>query len=235
MRRKKLTLRPIHPRRSAEAAYRRILSALLKEMQIDVKSVSIRFHFNETAFLHDSPSDDILEVLDSLKRAFERFSQKASTLVEELFYKEEERHRKRFDEAVNAAIGIDLENVFSTEFMGREVIREAMNLRLRENVSLIKNISNEMTVRIERTLLTAFKEGVPPSTLAKQLSKDFKFRYIQFLSDYVYDRAGLALQLNSKKSKLRLLSVFINQNRLSNPFKSLLELMIAEQRCKPGL
>lgn len=106
--------------------------------------------------------DELLAELDRIKREHvDLVEQRARSLAEDMTRRTNEAHRRRFYAAIESVAGIDLAGIVS-----EEGLRDALVLKTRENVGLIKTIPESYFQKIETVMLEQVVQG---RTSAKSL------------------------------------------------------------------
>lgn len=168
VRRKRMVLRPIGPTIAFKAALLaptiRLLKRMAKQVAQDVLPAAISAKrqmmrddlnwFERAMRLLRDVADGLIDGLRSLWR--------------EAFDTEDERHKRRFNEAVRSAIGINLGAVIQADGIGNTI--DAAVLR---NVSLVRGLSQDVVKRLSSKLLDALTRGLNNRELERIITTEF--------------------------------------------------------------
>lgn len=169
IRRSKVRIRPIEPRRATEQAYARALRQMLREAAKVVREQVLPAALATKRDMARDDTDRLDGVLGLLRSAVEyQLLRATEDMVERILGLQAQRHTRRFSESVRSALGIDLSAV-----IGQGDIADEFALAARRNVGLIKDLSEEVTKRVEQVVVNSVIRGQPHAELAKQLTHEF--------------------------------------------------------------
>lgn len=158
-------LKPIHPNLGVEAAYRKSLKKLLREIRQEVQSL-LDTHYPQ-GIAQDGISDGLSLALSRLlKRWLDRLEILAPQIAES-FLSQSMKHTDRAFESVLRQAG------FTVNFRHTPATRKAFQAALGGNVGLIRSIAQQYLGRVESTVWRSVNAGYDMGMLAKELRKDF--------------------------------------------------------------
>lgn len=166
--RERVVLRPIAATVAFEAALlaptNRILRRMAQQVTQDVLPAAV-----------SAKAQLMRDDLNWFERAMRTLRDIADGLIDglqaswrEAFDTEEERNKRRFDEAVRSALGIDLGNVIQAEGIATTI--DAAVLR---NVQLIRGLTDDVARRLAAKLLDGLTRGLNNRELEKIISTEF--------------------------------------------------------------
>lgn len=166
--RHRTVLRPISASVAFQEALRLATNKILREAVARVAADVLPAALSAKAQL----MRDDLNWFERAMRAFREFIdgaiEGAKSEYRRAFETEEERHSRRFNEAMRSAIGIDLGQVIVGEG-----IQNTMEAALQRNVSLIRGLTGDVAKRIETKLLDALTKGLANREIEKILTEEF--------------------------------------------------------------
>lgn len=179
-RRRRPRVRRVRPTRGAAAETARIarsIQALADPItRALVERVFPLLRERESEFLVDSASglvtdrlvDELLAELDRIKREHvDLAEQRARVVAEDMTRRSNEAHRRRFYSSIESVIGIDLAGIVE-----EGNLQDALTLKTRENVGLIKTIPEAYFQKIETRLLEGVVQGrTPARSLIEELQE----------------------------------------------------------------
>ncbi|MGO4672974.1 phage minor head protein [Bosea sp. 2YAB26] len=161
-------LRPISASVAFQEALRSATNKILREAVARVAADVLPAALSAKAQL----MRDDLNWFERAMRAFREFIdgalEGAKSEYRRAFETEEDRHSRRFNEAMRSAIGIDLGQVIVGEG-----IQNTIEAALQRNVSLIRGLTGDVAKRIEARLLGALTKGLANREIEKILSDEF--------------------------------------------------------------
>lgn len=169
--RKRKTARAIHPNKGVEAAYRRALDKLVRDMS---KSVE---YWVEAAYKANPPRLEVAmdgmpskvlakRIAELQKRWVKRFSEMAESIAVKFVNSAQKATDSAFSAALTSA-------GMTVKFQMTAVMRDAMNATIVENVSLIKSIPQQYFTDVEGIVMRGFTKGRD----LKDISDDLQKRY----------------------------------------------------------
>lgn len=166
--RQRVVLRPISASVAFQEALRLATNKILREAVARVAADVLPAAVSAKAQL----MRDDLNWFERAMRAFRGFIdgalEGAKSEYRRAFETEEDRHSRRFNEAMRSAIGIDLGQVIVGEG-----IQNTIEAALQRNVSLIRGLTGDVAKRIETRLLDALTKGLANREIEKILSDEF--------------------------------------------------------------
>ena len=164
---KRKTARAVHANKGVEAAYRRALDKLVKEM-----AGSYRYWI-ESAYKanpprmevaqDELPSKELAKKLRELSsRWIKRFDDAADAIAERFT----EQGRKSTDSSFQGALA---DAGFAVKFQITPVMRDAMFATIQENVALIKSIPRQYSYEVEGIVMRGFTRGRDLSYISEEL------------------------------------------------------------------
>ncbi|UOO77937.1 minor capsid protein [Neisseria sp. Dent CA1/247] len=158
-------LKPIHPNLGVEAAYRKSLKKLLREIKQDVNSL-LDNHYPK-GLAQDTLSDGLSLALSRLlKRWLDRLDVLAPQIAEKFLNQLMKHTDKAFEVALRQA-------GFTVNFRHTHATRNAFQAAFGGNVGLIRSIAQQYLGRVESTVWRSINAGYDMSKLTKELRKDF--------------------------------------------------------------
>lgn len=166
--RDRVVLRPIAATVAFEAALLAPTNRVLRQMAQQVKQDVLPAAVSAKAQL-------IRDDLNWFERAMRTLRDIADGLIDglqsswrEAFDTEDERNKRRFNEGVRSALGIDLGNVIQAEGIATTI--DAAVLR---NVQLIRGLTSDVTKRLAAKLLDALTRGLNNREIEKIITSEF--------------------------------------------------------------
>lgn len=165
--------------KSVEVKYRKQLLSLSRSLKEDSNELIIPILKKyESQYTGDSYATTLEEAFDVLRGKYVFVNSRARIIANSFVEDNNSVNRKRFYSAMNKAIGVDLANIVSNENL-----TETLNLKVRENVSLIKSIPEEYFKKIENIVLNGVVKGDKASSMMSQIkelgySTDKRARFI---------------------------------------------------------
>jgi SPP1 gp7 family putative phage head morphogenesis protein len=166
--RKRVVLRPISATVAFEAALlaptNRVLKRMAEQVAQDVLPAAI-----------SAKAQMMRDDLNWFERAMRTLRDIADGLIDglqsswrEAFETEDERNKRKFNEGLRSALGIDLGAVIQAEGIGNTI--DAAVLR---NVSLVRGLSQDVARRLSSKLLDALTRGLNNRELEKIITTEF--------------------------------------------------------------
>lgn len=166
--RKRVVLRPITATAALEMALTRAATAILREMARKAASELLPAAVSGKAQL----MRDDLNWFERAMRGFRDFIDGAidgaRKKIRRAFETEDQRHGRKFNEAMRSAIGIDLGRVIVGEG-----IEDQIAAAVQRHVSLIRGLATETARRIETALIGAMTTGLANRGIADILTREF--------------------------------------------------------------
>lgn len=166
--RQKVTLRPIAPTFAFEEALRLATTKILREAVARVAADVLPAALSAKAQLMRDDLNWFERAMRALREFLEGAVEGARSEYRRAFETEEERHSRRFNEAMRAAIGIDLGAVIVGEG-----IEAQLQAALQRNVSAVRGLTGDVARRLEANLLDALTKGLANREIEKIISAEF--------------------------------------------------------------
>ena len=148
---------------------RKILSFTKTEIMPIVEEEKENF-VQDSAFTIDTYSDRIIEAFKRLGPKFERiFSGQYDRLARKTLSMAESETTAAFLKSVNKAVGVDMERMIQNEGLN-----DYIDLSIRENVSLIKTLSEDFFKDIEQAVLNGIRTGYTPKFISRDIQERFQ-------------------------------------------------------------
>lgn len=167
----RVVLRPVRPTVALQEAIRIAILRVLKRARGEFRTIVLPAALAARDQARGAKSFPNFE---RAMRAFREFMQGvidgARDEIRQAFETEEQRHRRRFNEAARAAIGVDLADAIRSE--GIEALVFAS---VQRNVSLIRGLTDDLAKRLETSLLGSLVQGASNREIASILVKEFGF------------------------------------------------------------
>lgn len=160
-----IILKPIHPNLGVEAAYRKSLKKLLREIRQDVGSL-LEMHYPR-GLAHDSLSDGLSSAMLRLLNRWMKRLEVLAPQMAELFLNQSVKHTDKAFQGVLRQAG------FTVSFKHTPATEKAFEASLGANVGLIRSIAQQYLSRVENTVWRSVNAGYDMGRLAKELKKDF--------------------------------------------------------------
>lgn len=162
---KDVILKPIQPNLGVEAAYRKSLKKLLREMRADVQGLLERHYPKGIA--QDSLTDGLQAALSALLRYWLARLDKLAPQIAEIFANQSASHtEKAFQTALREA-------GFTVRFRATAQQQTALQAVLGGNVSLIRSIGQQYLNRVEESVWRSVNAGYDMAQLTRELRKDY--------------------------------------------------------------
>lgn len=167
--RKKKTVKakPITSLRGLEKEYQKELMLLGRALAKAIKTELLpMLKAEQSSYVVDGVANNLAAIFGKLNKEFNGTAtlsfanQTAGAIVK----KTEQKNKKRFDQSVKAATGVDLGSVISAEGLG-----EFIQLNVGNNVNLIKSIPEEYLKSVETIVTNGVSSGARYSTIEKQI------------------------------------------------------------------
>ncbi|KRE07445.1 hypothetical protein ASE63_22360 [Bosea sp. Root381] len=166
--RKRVVLRPIPATVAFEAALLAPTNRLLRRMAEQVAQDVLPAAISAKAQMMRDDLNWFERAMRALRDFADGFVDGLRSEWRDAFGSEEERNRRRFNEAVRSAIGIDLGAVIQAEGIGNTI--DAAVLR---NVSLVRGLSQDVARRLSAKLLGALTRGLNNREIERIISSEF--------------------------------------------------------------
>lgn len=166
--RKRVVLRPISATVAFQAALLAPTNRLLKRMAEQVAQDVLPAAISAKAQMMRDDLNWFERAMRALRDFAEGFVEGLRSQWHDAFRTEEERNKRRFNEAVRSAIGIDLGAVIQAEGIGNTI--DAAVLR---NVSLVRGLSQDVARRLSAKLLDALTRGLNNREIEKIITTEF--------------------------------------------------------------
>jgi len=171
------TARAVHANKGVEAAYRRALDKLVREMSDSAEYwIKAAYKANpprmeeakDDALAMDALPSDLLakKIAEISKRWIRRFDDMAEKIAERFATSGRTATDRSFEQALKDA-------GWSVAFKVTPVMRDAMNATIKENVALIKSIPRQYMLEVEGIVMRGFTAGRDLSTITKELQSRY--------------------------------------------------------------
>lgn len=167
-RRKRTVLRPIGATVAFETTLRMITLRILREGAARVASDVLPAAISAKAQMMRDDLNWFERAMRALRDLLDGFVDGAREEIKQAFETEEQRHSRRFNEAMRSAIGIDLGRVIIGEG-----ITDTIEAAVQRNVALIRGLGSDTAKRLETALLNALTTGLNNAEIAKLITKEF--------------------------------------------------------------
>lgn len=190
MRKRRVIVPAVDPSRKVEISYRKELEGMIAEIEKDLKQA-----MKESGMIMDSPAQPgsfatrLAGLIDGLitKYTAGRF---AVPKAEQFIRNAAQYHKDQSSAAITKATGVDLMRIIH-----QEKLAPALNLKVEENVDLIKTIPQTLLGRVKAAVLRNATAGASPVPLVDQ---------IQAISGSTYSRAKLIARDQTAKTNASL-------------------------------
>lgn len=166
--RQKVTLRPIRASVAFEEALALATNKILREAVARVAADVLPAAISAKAQLMRDDLNWFERAMRALREFLEGAIEGARSEYRRAFETEEERHSRRFNEAMRSAIGIDLGAVIVGEG-----IEAQLQGALQRNVSAVRGLTGDVARRLEAKLLDALTKGLANREIEKIISGEF--------------------------------------------------------------
>lgn len=166
--RKRVVLRPISATYAFEAALLAPTNQILKRMAAQVAQDVLPATISAKRHMMRDDLNWIERAMRVLFGLTDELIDGSQSSWRGAFNAEEERNKRKFNEAVRSAIGIDLGAVIQAEGMANTI--DAAVLR---NVSLVRGLSQEVARRLSNKLLDALTRGLNNREIEKIITTEF--------------------------------------------------------------
>lgn len=166
--RKRAVLRPISSTVAFQAALQAPTNRLLKRMAEQVAQDVLPAAISAKAQMMRDDLNWFERAMRALRDFADGFVEGLRSESRDAFDTEEERNKRRFNEAVRSAIGIDLGAVIQAEGIGNTI--DAAVLR---NVGLVRGLSQDVAKRLSAKLLDALTRGLNNREIEKIITTEF--------------------------------------------------------------
>ncbi len=166
--RKRAVLRPISATVAFQAALLAPTNRLLKRMAEQVAQDVLPAAISAKAQMMRDDLNWFERAMRALRDFADSFVEGLRSEWRDAFDTEEERNKRRFNEAVRSAIGIDLGAVIQAEGIGNTI--DAAVLR---NVGLVRGLSQDVAKRLSAKLLDALTRGLNNREIEKIITTEF--------------------------------------------------------------
>lgn len=183
-----ILLAPIRPNLGVEAAYRKSLKKLLREMRTDVQGLLERHYPKGIA--QDGLTDGLQAALSALLRYWAARLDKLAPQIAEIFANQSASHtEKAFQTALREA-------GFTVRFRTAARQQTALQAVLGGNVSLIRSIGRQYLDRVEESVWRSVNAGYDMAQLTRELRKDYGIseRRAAFIARDQTNKAKVAIE-----------------------------------------
>ncbi|MCP2041675.1 SPP1 gp7 family putative phage head morphogenesis protein [Neisseria sp. HSC-16F19] len=160
-----ILLKAIHPNLGVEAAYRKSLKRLLRDMRRDVDAMLAQ-HYPQ-GLAQDGIADGLQAALSRLIRLWLARLDKLAPHIAETFATQSMRHTDRAFQAALRDAG------FTVRFRHTTATQTAFEAALGGNVGLIRSIGQQYLSRVENSVWRSVNAGYDMGRLAQELRRDF--------------------------------------------------------------
>jgi SPP1 gp7 family putative phage head morphogenesis protein len=167
-RRRSAVLRPIGPTVACEKALLAIGTRILRQAAERIASEVMPAVLSGKAQMMRDELSWFERAMRALRDFIDGLVGGAREEMRSAFETEDQRHSRRFNEAMRSAIGIDLGKVIVGEGLKNTI--EAATQR---NVALIRGLTDDVAKRIEIALIDAMTNGVNNRVIATMLAREF--------------------------------------------------------------
>lgn len=158
---KDIVLKSIQPNLGVEAAYRKSLKKLLREMRTDVQGLLERHYPKGIA------QDGLQAALSALLRYWAARLDKLAPQIAEIFANQSANHTERAFQTALREAG------FTVRFRTAARQQTALQAVLGGNVSLIRSIGRQYLDRVEESVWRSVNAGYDMAQLTRELRKDY--------------------------------------------------------------
>jgi len=166
--RKRVVLRPISATYAFESALLAPASQILRRMAAEVAQDVLPATISAKRQMMSDDLNWFERAMRALRDLADGLADGFSSAWRDAFESEESRNKRKWNEALRSAIGIDLGNVIQAEGIGNTI--DAAVLR---NVSLIRGLTQDVARRLSSKLLDALTRGLNNRELEKIITKEF--------------------------------------------------------------
>lgn len=160
-----MTLPIVKTPRSPEVKFRRELQLLVKSLENDIKTEIIPIlEAYEQEYVSDAYASLLEQAFERLRNRYQNVGRLAKTISSEFVGEVDQNNKRRFYTAMNNAIGVDVSSIVANENLSDFLIAKT-----RENVSLIKSISDEYFKKIETMVFEGTTTGKRSKSLIQEI------------------------------------------------------------------
>jgi SPP1 gp7 family putative phage head morphogenesis protein len=168
LKRRSAVLRPIGATLACEEALRLVTTSILRKAAERVALEVLPAALSGKAQLMRDDLNWFERAMRALRELLDGLVDGARETIREAFETEDQRHSRRFNEAMRGAIGIDL---------GRVIVGEGLTntieAAVQRSVALIRGLTGDVAKRIETALINAMTQGVNNREIARLLRREF--------------------------------------------------------------
>lgn len=166
--RKRVVLRPISATYAFEAALLAPTNQILKRMAGQVAQDLLPATISAKRQMMRDDLNWFERAMRALRDVGEGLADGFTSAWRDAFETEDERHKRKWKEALHSALGIDLGAVIQAEGIGNTI--DAAVLR---NVSLVRGLSQDVARRLSAKLLDALTRGLNNREIEKIITTEF--------------------------------------------------------------
>ena len=137
--------------KSPEVKYRKQINALIRSLKNDVNTLIVPLlrqlepeYVTDSVVISDDYADELQRAFLSLRRRYEGINRQAQIVSTEFVNGIDQKQRERFINAIDQAVGVDLNSIIARENLG-----PTLKASINENVNLITSIPEEYFKQIE--------------------------------------------------------------------------------------
>lgn len=158
-------MNPVRNPKGPEVKYRKWLQGLARQLKKDTtEQILPLLRRLEPEYVNDAYARTLEEAFNRLRRAYEDIDRQARIIAKSLTEEVNETNKKRFYNAMESAVGINLRNVLQSEDL-----EDIMFATTRENVALIKTIPEEYFKKLETIVFTGTTQGRAATSMINQI------------------------------------------------------------------
>lgn len=170
---KKKRLAPIKVTKSPEVAYRRELHRLTNKLHKDVMVHIVPLLMQlEAEYVGDAYANTLEQAFNNLRIAYVNINNEAKVSAAKFVTESDQANKKRFYKSVENAVGVNLSTVVQNEG-----IEDILVATTRDNVNLIRSISEEHFKKIENIVFSGTTQGREASSMINLIIDQGKVSY----------------------------------------------------------
>lgn len=157
----------VKPSKKAEVQYRKALENLVKSLETNTKLlIEPVLRQYEAEYVGDAYASVLEQAMDRLRAMYNGLDQEAKFVSSTYTTGVNAEHKRRFYTSMQRAVGVDLKAAIMSENLG-----DTLQIKTRENVSLIKSIPEEYFKKLENIVYQGTTQKNSAKSLIEQITK----------------------------------------------------------------
>ena len=150
-----------------EVKYRNDLLVLSRQLQSDVQSSIIPvLRMFESEYVNDAYAEELEKSFDSLRLKYQGADDTTKKVASEFVGEVDAKNKKAFYASIEKAVGVNIQSLIQNEGLN-----DALRAKTRENVALIKSISDEYLKSIEQAVFEGTVQGSTAGSLVDRIGE----------------------------------------------------------------